>query len=282
MNLRPQLPVLVVGLALVTGCGGPGPGPGDGSSVTTTTTATAGQSGTGMPELVGRTFVSTRVTVDGATHALVPGTRITLGISADRISIEAGCNTVSGRITIDGPLLRPVGTLVTTAMPCPSALSAQDRWLTDLFTTGVQVGLKDGLLTLTRGGTTISLQDQKNGTARRSQAPLVMTRWTLATIVQGDVARSVPAGATSTLAFGSGLPKAFIDTGCNTGSAEVLITPDRITFSAPTLTERGCAGDAALLEATVRDVVQGTVAYRVQDRLLTVTTGTTSLVYRAG
>jgi len=280
MNLHLPLPVLAAALALLAGCGSPGTSvgsPGAGSPGTSSVTAT--RTGPDRPELVGRTFASTRVTVDGTAHPLVPGTRITVGFTVDQIAVKAGCNTISGRVRIDGSTVRPIGSLMTTAMPCPSALSTQDQWLMGLFSTGVQIGHQDGLLTLTQGGTTITLRDQQTATP---DASLVMTQWMLATIVQGDVARSVPAGAPSTLVFGSGLPKAFIDTGCNTGSAEVGITPDRITFTETTLTGRGCDGEAALLEATVRDVLQGTVEYHLKDRLLTLSTGTTSLVYRAG
>jgi len=145
---------------------------------------------------------------------------------------------------------------------------------------GSDVTVRDDLLTLVSGGTTLVLQDVQTAVP---EAPLVMTQWLLDTIIQGDVASSVPAGVASTLAFGSGLPKAFVDTGCNSGSGDVDYDAATMTFGPLALTKRACADpSAAGVEAAVTAVLQGEVAYALEGRQLTLTNGDQGLVYRAG
>ncbi len=104
----------------------------------------------------------------------------------------------------------------------------QDNWLAALLTAGCDLSVADDLITMVSGTTTIVLQDEQTAAP---DAPLVMMLWTLGTIIDGDAASSVPAGDPATLTFGSGLPKAFVETGCNTGSGEVEIGDGSLTLS---------------------------------------------------
>ena len=260
--MSPHLPVLLGTLLLLASCG---------------TTATPG--GEVGPDVDGRAFVSTGVTFDGADHPLVPGSVIRLSFAAGRLSVNAHCNTMSDEVRFDGTRMKLAGSLAMTEMGCPEPLMSQDRWLADLLTTGGDVTVRGDVLTFASAGTTITMQDSRTATP---DAPLVMTEWALDTIVEGDVASNVPTGLTASLSFGSGRSKAFVQTGCNTGSGEVAISPATLTFGALDLTKRDCLDPSAMaVESAIVAVLQGDVAYVVAGRTLTLTNGDRSLSFRA-
>ncbi|MBA2952218.1 META domain-containing protein [Nocardioides sp. MAH-18] len=128
---------VAVGLAgvLLTGCGG------DSDNETT------------AADLNGSTFTSTEV--DG--HDLVEGSKITLTFDDDKLSAEAGCNTMSAPYVIEDDLMSWDGEVAATMMACSDELTAQDAWLTDLLKTGVDVELDGDTLTLTHEDETIEL-----------------------------------------------------------------------------------------------------------------------------
>ena len=260
MNLR--LPVLLGTLLLITSCGSlPTPGGGVG------------------PDLDGRAFVSTGVTVDGADRPLVPGSLIRMTFADGRLSMNANCNTMSDQVQFDGNRMKLAGALATTEMGCPESLMSQDRWLADQLTTGGDLTVRGDVLTFVSAGTTITLQDSRTATP---DAPLVMTEWVLDTIVEGDVASNVPAGVTANLSFGSGLPRAFVQTGCNAGSGDVEVGPSTLVFGALELTQRACLDPASMaVETAIVAVLQGDVAYVVAGGTLTLTNGDRSLSWRA-
>ena len=79
--------------------------------------------------LDGRTFLSTRVTRDGADRPLVAGSRIRLTFQADgTLGANAGCNSIGGAWKLEGGMLvYSVGSM--TAMACEQPLMDQDTWL---------------------------------------------------------------------------------------------------------------------------------------------------------
>lgn len=260
--MSPRLPVLLGTLLLLASCG-----------------STATPAGNGGPDVDGRAFVSTEVTVDGADRPLVPGSVISMTFDVGRLSVNAHCNTMSDQVRFDGTRMNLVGALATTEMGCPESLMSQDRWLADLLTTGGDVTVRGDVLTFVSAGTTITMQDSRTATPA---APLVMSEWALDTVVEGDVASNVPAGITAELSFGSGRSKAFVQTGCNTGSGEVEIGPSTISFGPLDLTKRGCLDPSAMaVESAIVAVLQGDVAYVVAGRTLTLTKSDRSLSFRA-
>ncbi len=254
---------MLVGVTLVlTGCG----------SMATTT------GGSVESELEARTFLSTEVTRSGAPFAVVPGSVIKLTFAEGRLSANAGCNTMGAGVTFDGSRMTLTSAVATTDMACPQELMDQDTWLAGLLTAGSDLSAADDFLTLVSGTTTIVLQDERTAVP---DAPLVMTLWTLDTIIDGDSASSVPVGNPATLAFGSGLPKAFIETGCNTGSGEYDIGDRTLALGPIALTKKACREEVASVESAVLSVLQGEVAYVIDGKVLTITRGAQSLVYRA-
>lgn len=93
-------------------------------------------------DLDGRTFVAE----EAHGRLLVTGTTVTLSFEDDRISAQAGCNTMTGGATwVDGTLAVPEP-LAMTAMACERGLEAQDQWLSDLLTSNPSISLDgDGL-----------------------------------------------------------------------------------------------------------------------------------------
>ena len=82
--------------------------------------------GEGSP--IGKTYLSVSVREDGVERALVPGTRIRVQIRKNGVLIaRAGCNELSGGITLDDGVLRCDGA-IQTQMGCGPAFAAQDDW----------------------------------------------------------------------------------------------------------------------------------------------------------
>jgi len=260
--MSPHLPVLLGTLLLLASCG---------------TTATPG--GDIGPAVDGRTFVSTGVAVDGADHPLVAGSVISMTFASGRLSVNANCNTMSDQVRFNATRMTLASALTTTEMGCPEPLMAQDRWLAGLLSAGGDLTVSSDVLTFVSAATSITLQDSRTATPA---APLVMTKWTLDTIIEGDAASNVPTGATASLSIGSGRSKAFVQTGCNTGSGEVEVSPATLTFGPMALTKRACLDPAGVLvESAIVAVLQGDVAYVVTGRTLTLTNGDRSLTFRA-
>ncbi len=85
--------------------------------------------GGGNPDVAGRDFLSTSVTVDGVDDPLVAGTRIRLGFSNDgMMTASAGCNQFAAMYRIDGGVLAVTDGAMT-EMGCEPALAEQDDWL---------------------------------------------------------------------------------------------------------------------------------------------------------
>lgn len=244
------------------------------------TSAACGADDTGGDDeivLDGRTFLSTGVTEDGAERPLVDGTRLTLRFEGGRLIASAGCNTLGGTYALDSTTLR-VGLLATTEMGCDPVRHAQDQWLGDILSGDPTVALSDDELTLTSGGTVITLLDREVADPDR---PLVGAVWTLETIIEGDAASSIPQGVIATIEFADD-GRVTMNTGCNTGGGEVEIGEATMTFGPITLTERACEPAAMEVEAAVVALLAGTVEYEIEASLLSLRGPSTGLDFRSG
>jgi heat shock protein HslJ len=107
-------------------------------------------------QLAGKTYESTSVTG----FELVPETVIRLAFEDDTMAVSAGCNTMSAAWTdADGELVW-AGPIASTLMACPPELAAQDEWLIELFSDGVEITDGDADLTLESGDVAIELDEQ--------------------------------------------------------------------------------------------------------------------------
>lgn len=90
--------------------------------------------------------------------AIVDGSKVELSFVDGMIVVNAGCNTMTGVVTLDGGSLA-VGHLAMTMMACDPALMAQDAWLNDFLVSGPKWTSAGKALTLDNGTATITLDE---------------------------------------------------------------------------------------------------------------------------
>ncbi len=121
------------------------------TSAPTSAPTSASDAAVTTADLDGASYVSTHVTG----HDLVADTQIQLGFDSGSLSTYAGCNLMSGPYDVVGGVVRWTGPAASTMMACSDELTAQDAWLTQLFTDGADVAVDGSTLTLTSGQVTI-------------------------------------------------------------------------------------------------------------------------------
>jgi heat shock protein HslJ len=222
-------------------------------------------------DLDGRTFVT-----EGLTVSFLDG----------RLSAQPGCNTVGGPFAVeDGRLV--VTELATTSMACEDpALMDRDTAFAAFVEAGPTIALDGPTLTLATADTTWVLTDREVADPDR---PLP-GQWSLETLVEGEIASSVPAGVTADLVIPPSVGTSAVwRVGCETTAAEVVIDEAARTM---TFTEarRDVIGDCqpsatpdedARVHEAMDAVLTGTVSYEVDADVLTVTTSVLGLQFRA-
>jgi heat shock protein HslJ len=203
------------------------------------------------PTLVGRTFLST----DVVGYTLAPSTRLSLTFAEnDNMSANAGCNTLSSTYRVDD------GTLVTgewggTEMGCDPERHAQDAWLSTLLASRPTFQQDDDALVITSDTTVITLRDRR---VVDPDKPLRDTEWVVDTIVDDQVASSVPSTVHATVRI-TGDTIEF--TNCGTWEAPVAVGVDTLEIGAVRRTAVArCAPNAALDRPLA---MTGTVRYRI-------------------
>jgi heat shock protein HslJ len=251
MRLRAALVLMGVALVGMAGCasGGPGGGPGPGAG--------------GSDSLAGRTFLS--VGVVGATP--VPDTQIRLSFVDGRVMANAGCNSMSGGYALSGDTLM-VNDLAVTEMGCDPARHEQDEWVSGLLTGRPQVRVDGDTIVVM--GSTIELTMRDREVVQPDQS-LVGPRWMVDTLLRGESASSVPAGAEAYLVIediGDAF-RAMGHTGCNQFGGPVEVGRTELTFGEIVSTKMACTGAADALERAVLAVLNApTVSYEIEaDRL---------------
>jgi heat shock protein HslJ len=211
----------------------------------------------------GKTYLSTASSRD-----LVGGTRIELRFGTDgRLAAQAGCNHLDGAANLDdGQLV--IGEMQTTDMGCDPPRHEQDRWLGEFLRSRPALRLAGGELTLEGGGTRVTFTDREVADPDR---PLAGPEWILDTLLDKQVAASVPAGVQATLRFGAD-GRLTGSGGCNQLTGGYTATGDRITFTAVGSTKIACpGGDRDRVEQAVMAVLRGEVTYTIGVNRLTLT-----------
>lgn len=243
-RLNLQMRLAVLGL-LVVACGSLAAGPGI--------------------DLRGRTFLSTGVTENGQAKQLVAGTRIRLGFGDDgrRITANAGCNHLGGEARVDdGRLL--ADDLAMTAMGCDGGRNEQDDWLAKFLMGKPTIRLSGTELILANSTTEIRMLDRKVAEPDR---PLTGTRWIVETIIDRDIASSIPQGALAHLLLNT--DGSFTGTtGCNQMGGTAVITSAAIQFSGVFTTKMACEPDRMRLEEAVLSVLRDAVDYKIDADVL--------------
>jgi heat shock protein HslJ len=232
--------------------------------------------GGGSPDVAGRDFVSTSVTVSQVEEPLVAGTEIRIGFSGEgaMLSASAGCNQFGAIYRIDDGILTITDGAVT-EMGCEPDLAAQDDWLFSLLGAQPLVTLDVDVLLLQEGETTITLVDRE---VAEPDLPLIGPVWTVTSVVTADAVESVPEGVTATMVFtDEGL--VTVNTGCNSGSGAAEIRTNTIAFGDIALTRMACEGAAAAMERTMLRILGAdVVAYSVDASQLELSIGGSGLL----
>jgi heat shock protein HslJ len=230
-------------------------------------TAAQGQPPAQQPNpLAGKTFLAMAVTEDGKPRQLAPKTELSVEFTDDgRLIARAGCNIMQGQVdTADGTLTFDGG-LSTTEMGCDPARHDQDDFVAGVLSAKPKWELTDGRLTI-RTGTTVfdmAAEDQ----AKRD---LKGTTWVLDTLVDGQTASSMAAGAPEvTLVFDD--KKVVAETHCNGYTAEYTIAGDTVTFTPGMSTLMACAPEIMQGEKAVADALRDEVTYEITADRLTFT-----------
>ena len=227
--------------------------------------------------LDGRTFLSTRVTQNGADRPLVAGSRIRLTFHDDgNLGANAGCNSIGGAWKLDGDVLVYTGGSMT-EMACDQPLMDQDTWLADLLGKRPTVALSGNDLVLTAGGTVVTLLDKE---VAEPDLPVVGPLWQLESVVNGDVVMG--GGLSGSIAFGAD-GRATFDTGCNTGGAGYTVDGSKIRFTDVVTTKRACTQEGAASEGPMLALLRApAVTWSVDADRLSLRDGANGLDVRAG
>jgi heat shock protein HslJ len=246
-----QLPrTVVTAVALAVSLSGCGRQPVPGGFAAPSGSSGAGEGG----EPRGRSFASVSATERGEPRALVAGTTVVLRFADDgRLNATAGCNTMSGAVTLTGGKVA-VAELAITDKGCEPALHRQDEWLTDLLLAKPSWRLDGANLVLASPDAEIVL-------APEVAAPLAGPQWTVDGLVTGSTASSVPGGVTATLVFRDGT--VTVSTGCNTGSARYRENGAMLALEPLVLTKKACGPDETAVERAVVAVLDGAVSHRI-------------------
>lgn len=111
--------------------------------------------GLSLDDLSGKVYAT--ATVDG--HPLVDETVVRLGFTDDQVSVDAGCNHMTGTAALDGDRLT-VSNLRGTEIGCEQDRADQDTWISGFLTGGPTLSLDGDTLTLTEGDVSMALAGQ--------------------------------------------------------------------------------------------------------------------------
>jgi heat shock protein HslJ len=232
------------------------------------------------PNLAAQLVDTEWLSVGTTDFELVDGSRISITFTATEIQVSAGCNSMFGGYSLDGNLL-VVNQLASTEMACDQALMDQDQRLADLLASRPKIEVVGDSMNLIGAGGGIAFLARATADPDR---PLEGTSWELDTVITGDAATSWPdVGSALTISDGT----ASWVFGCNSGSGDVTIDGDAITFGPIGITKMACSGDEATVEQAMLDVVDtwqsdGTpVTWEIEADRLTITNGTAGLSFRA-
>lgn len=187
---------------------------------------------------------------------------------------SGGCNTMSGPYTVENSkLVAP--DLAVTQIACAEDLMAFDDAVSAFLTASPGIVIASDVMTLQNSDITMTFREA----APVVDSPLEGTTWTVTGTVQGDVTQSLDTEP-ATMLLNDGTAEVFA--GCNTGSAPYTVDGTSITFEPLVLTRMACEDVAMQLEATVTEMLQGTVEYDIEGTKLTIFQGTDGLTFTAG
>lgn len=235
---------------------------------------------------MGKTYLSTAVSENGAPKELVANTRIRLGFEEvpnqnaegppvyDVLRAHAGCNRLTaaveaGDLLADGKLwIDGVGGTARGGAP---ALLAQDSWLTDFLVSRPGWHVDGDQLTLTSAGTTITLLDRR---LAEPDFPLDGPRWKVRAVIikDGDLRAHHHRAKEAWITFRGTHVTGW--TGCNELSGTVTRTNTELTFTDVATTDNACTGETAQVETAILTTLTTKITYTIDHNRLTLLTPT--------
>lgn len=210
--------------------------------------------------LRGRTFLSTAVTG----HQLEEKTRVRLTFTGDdRLIADAGCNSMQGSVRLDGGKI-DVSDLAATGIGCPQQLMEQDTWLSQFLSSKPSWKLDGDTLQVSSPTTSATLLDRK---VAEPDLPLQGTKWTVNTLMDGEVASSSPTAASAWLQFDKDTVQ--VSAGCNSGSGTYRVSGNTLTVGDIATTRKACEPDIMTLENAVLGTLRGQVTFEIDSDRLT-------------
>jgi len=261
-------------------CGGAAACGSDDSTVDSGGTATTTEGAATVPAntdfaavLDGQTFAATSVTG----YDLAAAGTLSMSFADGMLSVSGGCNGQSAGYEVDDDQLTLTSDMASTEMACDEDLMAQDAWIAGLLAAGVTLSGTAEALTMTSGDVVIELAPE----AATGDGTLEGVTWTLESIIDGDTASSLPAGAAPpTMVFAAdGTVEVFA--GCNNGGTAYMATDATLTFEPMRTTMMACEPDATALETAMTTMLDGDVVYELDGNSLSLTKGTQSLVFQS-
>jgi heat shock protein HslJ len=238
-----RLAALVAVALAVAGCGDRGAGQ-------------ASDAGPAENPLRGKTFLSRTVLENGQPHSLTGNTAIRFAFTdEDRLNVDAGCNTVGGPVRVGGGHLE-VTELGSTGIGCDQALHDQDKWLATFLGSKPTWRLDGTDLVLSSPTTELVLTDRT-----QPDLPLRGTIWTVETIIDGQAAASTPVTADASLVFDQ--KSVVVQTGCNRGSGDYVLSGNLLRFASIVTTKMACAPDKLQLENAILAVLGEQITYEI-------------------
>lgn len=285
--MRPRVAGLLVGplcLLATVACGGgasedPGLGAAPGFAPTTTST-TAPPQLTGAA-LDGRSFATEEI--DG--YDLVDGTDLRMTFANGLLTAYAGCSSMVAPYELESGRLSWRASPVVASAMCLGDRRLQDLWVRDRLLEGVEASLVGGQLRLRTDDLSTDLDQigEVQAPEDADGAALLDTRWVLVRAIGTDGPLEIPSGAAAPTLRISSNSVADIFTGCNQGTAPVVIERggSSIEFGEIAITDVSCGERETALEERVAAVLDGPTGSAVSGRRLTITKGEDVLIYEA-
>lgn len=260
----PAVAALTAVLTL-TACGtetGSGKGAGDGS----------GDSVRPAAPLTGVRWTVESVTVDGKKTAAPAGAHVEF--QKGRAEGNYGCNHFGADAKIEGDTIT-VGQAQMTEMGCAKDVQGFETALSKALSGELKAKVSaasgeagktaKNLVLTTADGDSVAL-------AAQPPAPLVGTKWTVTSLLKGEVASSLPAGTENKAHLVIGKDGSVRgNLGCNTFRGEAKVDGSTITFGRLSTTRMMCTGTSAMVEQSVTEALTGKVTYKLDHRSLSLT-----------
>ncbi|MFF6780847.1 META domain-containing protein [Streptomyces sp. NPDC012510] len=255
---RTALPLTALALLpLIAACGTEPAGDSGSSSVGSGATKTA---------VTGVRWAVDSLTVDGRTEKAPDGAYLKIADNGE-VDGNYGCNTFGSTAAFKDDGL-DFEAARSTEMACGDAsMKFEETFARTLDSEKFTAETTDGRLTLTTGdGDTVELSEEQ-------PAELYGTRWRIDSLMDHDVATSLPEAAQGKAWFTLDKKAGTLsgNLGCNEVSAKATVSEDRITLGNARTTRKMCSDSLMAAERTLLGLFKGTVEYRIDHRSITLT-----------